>query len=250
MDNSPNSLPEQADLSELRKQAKLLLKKLRGDDEGAVSTANTHYRDLDVAKFQLSDAQLVVARSYGFSSWPKLASYIQTQWPKKPAEPLHYQDVFLAVKQGETEKVLSIVDADETLLDVADSNQITPLTIAFAYGHLDLAHALIERGANVFAMNHSDKWGMRYITEKGGLTDEDRERFVETAIASRVWEEKIFHAVWRGDVGQAKAALAEKPTTVSLRLADADGKSGFYNGLPYCGLTRCTTRSLPAMSRW
>jgi len=33
---------------------------------------NAHYRGADPARFALHDAQLVLARSYGFDSWPKL----------------------------------------------------------------------------------------------------------------------------------------------------------------------------------
>ena len=56
--NKPeNSLPERPDLQHLKNQAKDLLK------EGTASS--------------LADAQLSVARSYGFSSWPKLKLHVE-----------------------------------------------------------------------------------------------------------------------------------------------------------------------------
>lgn len=149
----------------------------------------------------------------------------------------HYQTVFRAVKDGDTEKVLSFVNEDKRALNITDNNQITPLTIAFAYKHFDLALILIQHGANVFAMNHSDKWGMRYIAEANGLSEEDRLRFVEAAIEASACDQAIFHAVWRRDCDQVKGVLAEQPNSVSVRLATENGESGFYNALPYCGLT-------------
>ena len=150
---------------------------------------------------------------------------------------MHYQEIFEAVKHNDAERVVSLIDAESSLLNIADSNIITPLTISFAYGHLDLALTLIQRGANVFSMNHSDKWGMRYIVEKDGLTDAERKRFVDAVIAGGACREEIFHAVWRRDTESAKKVLGSKPEHASLRLAEVDGESGFYNQLPWCGLT-------------
>ena len=86
-------------------------------------------------------------------------------------ELMSYQEIFNAVRDGKSDVVMSLIDQDDTLLNITDSNVSTPLTRAFAYQQLELARLLIERGANVFAMNHSDKWGMRSIIEYNGLTD-------------------------------------------------------------------------------
>ena len=65
---------EHPDLEQLRRQAKELLKAYRAGEAGAVAEVNAHYRDADRAGFALHDAQLVLARSYGASSWPQLAA--------------------------------------------------------------------------------------------------------------------------------------------------------------------------------
>ena len=148
-----------------------------------------------------------------------------------------FKEIFQAVKEGDTDRVVAMIEADSFLLNIADHNQSTPLTRAFAYQHLDLAHLLIQRGANVFAMNHSDKWPMRTIVEKSGLSAEDRARILEAAIASGACEIEVFQAVWRGDHQRVRAIVANDPTQAVIRHADPDGANGFYNGLPYCGLT-------------
>lgn len=231
------TLSERPKLQNLRKQAKLLRKGFCANEEGAAAEVNAHYRNAKTSAFRLSDAQLVLARSYGFSSWPKLVAHVYSlQGTDEPAR-AHYKEVFQAAREGDLAKISALIDRDETIIDISDSNQSTPLTVAFAYQHLELAEFLISQGANVFAMNHSDKWAMRTIVEKGGLKEEDRKRLTESAIESRVWDSEIFHAVWRRDHDRATKILASDPTQATVCLADPTGKDGFYNGLPYCGLT-------------
>ena len=63
------ALPVRPDLEHLRREAKELLHGLRGGAAVAVRRAETHAPHLPIS---LSTAQLVVAREYGFSSWPQL----------------------------------------------------------------------------------------------------------------------------------------------------------------------------------
>ena len=148
-----------------------------------------------------------------------------------------FHEVFRAARDGCTDRVLQLIDADEALLNVTDSNQNTPLLVALYRKHLELSARLIERRANVFVMNHSDRWAMGLITQRNGLRADDRKRLVETAIAAGVWEAEIFHAVWRRDHQRADAILSNDPAQALIRLAQPDGADGFYNALPYCGLS-------------
>lgn len=150
---------------------------------------------------------------------------------------MHSEPIFQAVRDGDVAQVMSMIDANDKAIHVADSNQSTPLTVAFAFKRIRLAEALIERGANLFAMNHSDKWGMRSIVEKDGLAESDRQRLIELAVAARPDVAPIFHSVWRGDHERVQAILRNDATQASVRIADPNGGSGFYNALPYCGLT-------------
>ena len=43
---------------------------------GAVAEVNAHYHGADAPTFALHDAQLVLARAYGFESWPKLKAFV------------------------------------------------------------------------------------------------------------------------------------------------------------------------------
>ena len=75
------------------------------------------------------------------------------------------------------------------------------------------------------------------VRKKKALQAADRKRFVESAIAAGAWDAQIFHAVWRRDHRSAQTILSRDPGQASVRLADPDGDKGFYNALPYCGLT-------------
>lgn len=67
------SLPRRPDLEHLRREAKQLLHDLRAGTPAALSRAGTHAKDLPA---NLSTAQLVVAREYGFASWAQLKTLV------------------------------------------------------------------------------------------------------------------------------------------------------------------------------
>ena len=69
-------LPPRPSLEYERKEAKALLRRLRAGDPDAIARARAHHPALDPgARARLADAQLVVAREYGFASWPRLVRW-------------------------------------------------------------------------------------------------------------------------------------------------------------------------------
>ena len=68
-------LPQQPDLDQLRKQAKDLLRRARAGDSAAVELAAEFHPRRQITA--LTDAQLVVARRYGFPSWPRLHEHVE-----------------------------------------------------------------------------------------------------------------------------------------------------------------------------
>ena len=71
-----NTLPSRPSLTHLRHQAKeLLTKRNNGDEQAAGRFEEAHSRfkpgaDERDKKIALADAQFVIAREYGFASWP------------------------------------------------------------------------------------------------------------------------------------------------------------------------------------
>src|SRR5579863_5328395 len=70
------TLPPKPSLAQLRKQAKELLNSYRGGKEAAVAEVARFEQRPDPANFALADAQRVLARAYGFSSWPALKNHV------------------------------------------------------------------------------------------------------------------------------------------------------------------------------
>lgn len=72
------SLPVQVSFVQLKHQAKDLLRELRaGGQEASVRFRDHHTRATKRSEATLSDAQLVIAREYGFASWPKLKQHVE-----------------------------------------------------------------------------------------------------------------------------------------------------------------------------
>ncbi|WP_328989921.1 ankyrin repeat domain-containing protein [Kribbella sp. NBC_01245] len=68
------NLPDDPSLEHLKREAKYLLRSLRADDPAAVALA-TEFHPTAVAR--LADAQVIVARRYGFASWPRLVRHLE-----------------------------------------------------------------------------------------------------------------------------------------------------------------------------
>lgn len=71
-------LPSRPNLEFEHKEAKAFLRRLRAGDPDAVARARAQHPAMDVsapAGIRLAEAQLVLAREYGFTSWPRLVRY-------------------------------------------------------------------------------------------------------------------------------------------------------------------------------
>ena len=84
--SSPISpLPARPSLVQLRKQAKELLRDYRANERAALARLHAHHpRITSGQRVILADAQLVVAREYGFSSWAKLKHHVESL--QRPAD--------------------------------------------------------------------------------------------------------------------------------------------------------------------
>ncbi|HWA24080.1 MAG TPA: ankyrin repeat domain-containing protein [Lacunisphaera sp.] len=93
-------LPERPDLGQLKKQAKDLLHEIRAGQSEALARVRENER----AGFALADAQRVIAREYGFSSWAKLKLHVETRGAAEAARRL-----IVAALHGQKEVVDGIL---------------------------------------------------------------------------------------------------------------------------------------------
>jgi ATP-dependent Clp protease ATP-binding subunit ClpX len=88
-------LPDFPDLEQERKRAKELLRAVRNGEAAALTRLASHHPRFagktvsahEAATFKLHDAQWVIAREYGFASWPALKRQIETVAPDDGAPP-------------------------------------------------------------------------------------------------------------------------------------------------------------------
>lgn len=74
-------LPDRPDPDHLRRQARTLQRAVRAGDPDAAARVEQRLPGglpADRSEFGLSEAQLVLAREYGFPSWPRLKAYLRT----------------------------------------------------------------------------------------------------------------------------------------------------------------------------
>src|SRR5690242_6764237 len=78
------SLPTNPSLERFRRDARRLQRAVRAADPPALALARRYHPDgmqVAAAGFTLTAAQLVVARWYGFASWPRLKHYLEVAAP-------------------------------------------------------------------------------------------------------------------------------------------------------------------------
>ena len=151
---APRTLPKKPNLDQLKKQAKDLLNAFRAADPAAIAEVRTHYAGapatshklapeaaFDAEAFQLSDAQLVLARAYGFASWPKLKAFVDGVTISRFME---------AVNAGDVESAGSLLRQRPELvhMDTAGNNEHRGLHYAVLRRDAAMVRLLMQSGAD------------------------------------------------------------------------------------------------------
>lgn len=163
MSNPASSLPARPSLEQLRKLAKELLRGYRADNRDVVARFNAHHpRVISEKRIALADAQIVLAREYGFGSWAKLKHHVESlQRPADFDEPLWGRDTwpFLsAVYRGDEATVRRMLAGDPSLAR-AEYAYLQPLHYAVRGGRIEMVRLLLDAGADPLAEGWSGKFG-------------------------------------------------------------------------------------------
>ncbi|HTK49643.1 MAG TPA: ankyrin repeat domain-containing protein [Gemmatimonadaceae bacterium] len=135
---SVRRLPVRPHLDQLRRQAKELLRAIHAGRADAIAELRAHHPDvIDAGAATLADAQLVLARSYQASSWPRLVQAAQL------ADAI-WRDDLAAVRALVTGNRALL---HEPVLIREDSNWGPPMTYAANLGRDRIIRFLHERGA-------------------------------------------------------------------------------------------------------
>ncbi len=219
-------MSEHPDLDQLKRQAKELLKAFVAGTSEAVTEVKAHYDHADPAAFALHDAQLVVARGYGFESWPKLKAYVDGVTVARLAE---------AVRAGDIGEARRMLQARPELANMAMSygDEHRPIHFAVMSRLPDMVRLLMQHGASAREGidPHRPATTAWMLAKDRGYDEivaiiEDEERRQESPDAEEEQPEQLQgdeafrEAVARGDLEWLRARHAEGTLTNPIRWRD------------------------------
>ncbi len=209
-------LPAQPSLEQLRKQAKDLLDQYRAGVPEAVAEVRQFERKPELPHFALHDAQRVLARAYGYESWPKLKAFIDGVNVEALAE---------AVKAGDMAQARTLLHARPELaaMDMSGSDEHRGLHYAVLRRDAAMVRLLMEAGADARKgiFPHRDATSALVLARDREYTDivaviEEEERL-------RREEMSCPNATISPVQEQISAAIAQGDNATAMRLLETDG---------------------------
>jgi ankyrin repeat protein len=162
------TLPNKPSLAQLRKQAKELLKSYRAGKHAAVAEVERFEQHPDPANFALADAQRVLARAYGFSSWAALKNHV---------EGVNFQALLAAVEAGDVAAVRRLAKARPDWINHHADFRGSVLHRAVLQRNEELTRVLMQLGADA----RTGIWPHRDATSPYALAvDRDYSEIVAT----------------------------------------------------------------------
>jgi ankyrin repeat protein len=211
------TLREHPDLDQLRRQAKELLAAFGAGKADALAEVSAHYRNADAATFALHDAQLVLARSYGFESWPKLKAFVDGVTVKRLVD---------AVRAEDLAQVSAMLKARPELVntDMAENDEHRALHYAVLDRSTEMVRLLMAHGADARKgiYPHRDATNALTIARERGydeivtiIREEEQRRrqaLCETAVTPM--QDDVIEAIWNGDEARVMEVLENDPALI------------------------------------
>lgn len=184
------ALPPNPNLEFDKKQAKALLKAYHAGDAAAQERIHAFHPRLQNVPassippedFKLSDAQLVIAREYGFSSWSHLKHHIETV---RAGLTDTFSQFAREVRRGDTERVRELLHSTPALAARINDPVIdfdAPAVLIAAGCSREMVDVLLEHGADInaksvwwagaFGVLHGrDSGTAQFLIERGAQVD-------------------------------------------------------------------------------
>ncbi|HEY6334151.1 MAG TPA: ankyrin repeat domain-containing protein, partial [Blastocatellia bacterium] len=162
-------LPANPNLEYLRKQAKELLSDAHDGNSGAAGRFRAVVQFSRAASLKLSDAQHIIAREYGFASWPRLKEHVESL--SRVLEPPEM--LCAAVRASDSAAVARILEGHSELkLGLNEpltgyGNGMQALLAAVQRSGCETIDVLLEAGADINTRSHWWAGGIGVLDECG-----------------------------------------------------------------------------------
>jgi len=212
---APRRLSEHPSLEQLRNQAKDLLRDYRSGDAAAIAEIHRFELNPDKDSFALHDAQRVIARAYGFASWPKLKAFVDGASVARFME---------AAAAGDLAQVRSMLASRPELVgkDTSESNEHRAIHYAVLQRDTAMVRLLMEAGADA----RKGIWPHRDATTAMALAEEreydDVVAVIEAEERHRREEMSCLNATVSPLQDQISTAISHGNGKTAIQLLEAD----------------------------
>jgi len=213
-------LPRRPNLEQQQKLAKRLLRDVWSADAAAIARVRAFLPALkDVEALRLHDAQLALARGYGFDSWAAMRRRIESL-TKTPLEQFD-----IAVREGDVERARELLERHAEVAARIDEPrfEFDSTAIHQAKRNLPLVDVLLAHGADINA--RSKFWAGSFGILEWDLTLEEARPLIERGARVTAWA-----AAGLGLLDELREAVRARPEVVRER--GGDGKTVLH-----CALT-------------
>jgi ankyrin repeat protein len=162
------AMRDNPDIDQLKRQARELLEAYRAQSPDTIIEVAAHHRTATPETFALHDAQFVLARSYGFESWPKLKAAVDGVTTTRLHEAVQKRD--LGAVRALLARRPEIVDL---LREGPSGFEIRAIHIAVMARDVEMTRLLLEAGADTRdgIWPNRDATGPRTIAEERGYDE-------------------------------------------------------------------------------
>jgi ankyrin repeat protein len=122
----------------LKRQARELLRGFTAGDPEPTAEVRAHFHAADPSTFALHDAQLVIARAYGFQSWPKLKAFVEGATARQLAD---------AIESGQADAARRLLQLRPELAAMSVDN-MSMVHFAVLQPQPEIVRLLMQNGAN------------------------------------------------------------------------------------------------------
>jgi ankyrin repeat protein len=218
------AMRDNPDIDQLKRQARELLEAYRAQSPDTIIEVAAHHHTATPETFALHDAQFVLARSYGFESWPKLKAAVDGVTTTRLHE---------AVQKGDLGAVRALLARRPEIVDLLREGpsgfEIRAIHIAVMARDVEMTRLLLEAGADTRdgIWPNRDATSPRTIAEERGYDEivammvaQEEKRGARGANASGDGFRRLRHAMMTGGEEAVIAVFESEPALADVCLPD------------------------------